>query len=80
LRLTELLLFLTPFVAFLVWWLSASAGGPSWPLLIGTGCVLVLLVGVLVWLSRENALPPNAAYVPAELQDGRIVPGHAAPR
>jgi hypothetical protein len=79
-RLTELLLFLAPFAAFIAWRLTAGSGGPSRPVLIGAACVLVVLAATLVWLSRQNALPPGTAYVPAELQDGRIVPGHAAPR
>lgn len=49
-------------------------------MLIGAACVLVLLAATLVWLSREYALPPGTVYVPAEVRDGRIVPGHAAPR
>jgi hypothetical protein len=80
LRLTELLLLLAPFAAFIAWRLSLGAGGPSRLMLIVAACVLALLGGVLVWLSREGAVPPGAAYVPAELQDGRIVPGRAVPR
>ncbi len=80
LRLTELLLLLTPFAAFIAWRLSLGAGGPSRLVLIVAACVLALLGGILVWLSREGAAPPGTAYVPAELQDGRIVPGHAVPR
>ena len=79
-RLAELLLFLTPFAAFIAWRLTAGSGGPSRALLIGAACVLAVLAGTLVWLSQRHALPPGAAYVPAELRDGRIVPGHAAPR
>ncbi len=80
LRLTELLLFLTPFAAFVAWRLTAGSGAPPRALLIGTACVLAVLAGTLVWLSRERALPPGTAYVPAQLQNGRIVPGHAAPQ
>jgi hypothetical protein len=78
--LTELLLLLTPFAAFIAWRLSLGAGGPSRLVLIVAACVLALLGGLLVWLSRVGAAPPGTAYVPAELQDGRIVPGHAVPR
>jgi hypothetical protein len=48
--------------------------------LIGATCALVVLAGMLVWLRREHALPTGAAYVPAQLQDGAIVPGHGALR
>lgn len=49
-------------------------------MLIGAACTLVVLAGMLVWLRREHALPTGAAYVPAQLQNGSIVPGHAASR
>jgi hypothetical protein len=80
LRLTELVLFLAPFVAFLAWRLTAGSGGPPRVVLIGAACALALLAGMLAWLGRERSFPPGTAYVPAELQDGRIVPGHAVPR
>jgi Family of unknown function (DUF6111) len=78
--LTEVLLFLAPFAAFVVWRVTLGGGGPSRPVLIGAICAVVLLTAMLVWLRRENAIGSGAAYVPAELKDGRIVPGHAAPR
>jgi hypothetical protein len=80
LRLTEVLLFLAPLAAFIAWRLTSDRGGPSRPVLIGAACVLVVLAGMLAWLSQEHALPPGAAYVPAELRNGAIVPGHAAPQ
>jgi hypothetical protein len=79
-RLTEVLLFLAPFAAFIAWWFSASSGGPSRPMLIAAACALVLLAGMLTWLSRERALPSGAAYVPAQLRDGQILPGRVAPQ
>lgn len=78
-RLTELLLFLTPFALFLVWRLTANTGGPPRALLMGAAGALAILAVALAWFSQHNALPPNASYVPAEVQNGRIVPGHAAP-
>ena len=80
LRLVELALFLAPFAAFATWRYMAGEGPPSVPLLVGTACVLVVLAGALVWLSRDEALPPGASYAPARLEDGKIVSGHAAPR
>ena len=35
--------------------------------------LLALMGGGLVWLRLEDAIPPNAHYVPARMQDGRIV-------
>ena len=80
LRLTEFALFLAPFAAFVVWRLMATEGGPSMGLVFAAAGALVLVAGLLFWLSREDALPPGTHYVPAQLQDGQVVPSHAAPR
>lgn len=79
-RLVELALFLTPFVAFVVWRFAAMERGPSMQLVAGTACAVALLIGALVWLSQEDALPPGTLYVPPHLEDGRVVAGHAVPR
>jgi hypothetical protein len=47
--------------------------------LIAAACAVIVMTAMLVWLSQQRAIVPGAAYVPAQLQDGRIVPGHAAP-
>jgi hypothetical protein len=73
-------MFLAPFAAFVAWRLTLGRGGPSRQILIGAACAVVLLTAVLVWLSQQRAIAPDAAYAPAELRDGRIVPGHAAPQ
>ena len=80
LRLVELALFLAPFAVFIVWRFMAMEGGPSTSVIIGAVCVLVVLTGVLIWLSKEDVVPSGVSYEPAHLEDGRIVPGHAAPR
>ncbi len=64
----------------MAWRLTLGSGGPSRALLIGAACAIALLTGMLVWLNQERALAPGTAYVPAELRDGRIVPGHADPQ
>jgi len=33
--------------------------------------------GGLAWFGVHERLPAGARYIPAELHDGRIVPGHA---
>ncbi len=79
LRLTELFLFLTPFAAIIAWRLTAVRGGPSRSVLIGAACLLAVLAATLVWLRQDRSLPAGTVYVPAKLQDGRIVPGHGEP-
>jgi hypothetical protein len=78
LRLAEIALLLAPFAAFALWRLLASGGGPT-PALVGAAAgALVLIAAALFWLTSHNALGPGEAYVPAQMQNGRIVPGHAA--
>jgi len=73
-------MFLAPFAAFVAWRLTLGSGGPPRLVLIAAACAVVLLTGMLVWLSQQRSIVPGAAYVPAELRDGHIVPGHAAPQ
>jgi hypothetical protein len=80
LRLVELALFLAPFVVFAVWRFAAMEGGPSVRVVVGAACVLALLAGSLIWLSRDDALPPGVSYEPARLEDGKVISGRAAPR
>lgn len=79
LRLTEALLFLAPFAAFLAWWLLAASGGPSPLALSVILLVLALVGGGLVWIAEHGALGPNTAYVPAHMENSRIVEGHGVP-
>lgn len=77
-RLIEIIMFLTPFVGFAVWRLVApSERPPVWLVAGGAGFVIVMLAALL-WLRAMDASDSFSAYVPAQLQNGRIVPGHAA--
>jgi hypothetical protein len=77
LRLSELALFLSPLLLFFVWRFAVARGIPSPAVVAVAAGALLALLGGLLWFSTNRALPPGAAYVPAQLQDGRIVPGHA---
>jgi Family of unknown function (DUF6111) len=79
-RYIELAFFLTPFAIFAIWRLAAPAAGPSPRVVVASAALLLLLVVALLWLRHEGTLPPGTAYVPPTLQDGRIIPGHGAPR
>jgi Family of unknown function (DUF6111) len=78
-RLTEIGLFLLPFVAFAALRLAAARGAPSAPVLGWSAAALVALLVGLVWFSHLHRLPPRDAYVPARVSDGRILPGHGMP-
>ena len=58
---------------------DGHGGGRAIPRVIAASAALVaLLLAALLWFQREGELPPDTAYVPATLQDGRIVPAHGA--
>ena len=79
-RFVELALFVAPFVFFAAWRLVGGGGGPSRKLVVMATCIVVALAGALYWFRREEAIAPGMRYVPAQLEDGRVVPGHAEPR
>jgi hypothetical protein len=77
LRLAEFALLLAPLAAFIAWRVLDASGGPSNQLLIAAALAVCVIAGTLFWLIRTEGVR-GGAYVPATLQDGRIVPGHAA--
>ena len=79
-RLAELALFLAPLAAYVLWRLTVTRGqqGPSPVLLSG---ILVGLLGFgagLAWFGVRERFATSAGYVPAVLQDGRVVQGHGS--
>ena len=78
-RLIEIVLFLTPFAAFAVLRvLRPRERVPGW-LLVAFGISLAIMLGFLLVLHQFDAADADRAYVPARLENGRVVPGHAAP-
>lgn len=80
--LTELALFLAPFVAYALFLAVTRAGvldAASWsPKLLASLAIaaLILMIGSFVYLAHFSGAPPNAAYEPAHIdEDGRFVPG-----
>lgn len=81
--LTEIALFLTPFVLYAAFLVATNANvlhSKSWaprrlaPLLI---VALVLMIGSFVVLAQFSGAPPGSTYVPAHVDgDGKFVPGH----
>jgi Family of unknown function (DUF6111) len=78
LRLTEIAMFVSPFLLFGAWRFAVARGIPSTAMVAVAAGVLMVMFGVLLWFSQEGALRRDVSYVPAQLQDGRIVPGHGA--
>ena len=78
-RLIEILLFLTPFVGFAVWRLVVPSDRPPVWLVAGAACFVLLMLGSLVWLRARDASDTFQTYVPAQLQNGQVIPAQRAP-
>jgi hypothetical protein len=84
--LTELALFLTPFVlyALFLWATKAKILHPeSWPVRHVawlTIVALVLMIGSFLVLAQFGGEPPDMVYVPAHMENGELVPGQYIPR
>jgi hypothetical protein len=78
---TEIGIFLIPFALYAVFLLASKNGvmlRTSWPvhvlakLAIGA---LLLIVLSLVLLANFSGAPPSSTYIPAHIENGRLVPG-----
>lgn len=79
--LTELAIFLIPFVAYAIFLFATRAGvftSSSWPahliakLVLGS---LVLVIISFVMLAHFSGAPPDSTYVPAHIENGKLIPG-----
>ena len=79
--LTEIGIFLIPFAVYALFLIATRSGvlvQASWPLhLLAklTFGALLLVVISFVLLAHFSGAPPNSTYVPAHIEDGRLVPG-----
>ena len=79
--LTELALFLAPFVIYAIYLWATQAGvlhPQSWPLprLVWlTVAALLLMAGSFVVLAQWGGDPKGSQYVPAHMENGQLVPG-----
>jgi hypothetical protein len=79
--LTEVALFLAPFIAYAVFLWATRAGvlhPASWTLARLAWLVmsaLLLMIGSFVVLAQFGGAPPGSTYVPAHFEDGKFVPG-----
>jgi hypothetical protein len=79
--LTEVALFLAPFLAYAIFLWATRAGvlhPASWTLpriawLLMAA--LILMIGSFVVLAQWGGAPPGSTYVPAHYEDGKFVPG-----
>ena len=83
--LTEIGIFLIPFAVYALFLLATRSGllvRSSWPvvivgrLLLGS---LLLVVISLILLAQFSGAPPNSTYVPAHIENGKLVPGAEIP-
>ena len=79
--LTELAIFLIPFVAYALFLIATRSGvltSSSWPahlvakLVLGS---LLLVVISFVFLAQFSGAPPDSTYIPAHIEDGKLVDG-----
>ena len=79
--LTELAIFLIPFVAYAIFLVATRAGvftSSSWPahliakLVMGS---LLLVIISFVLLAHFSGAPPDSTYVPAHIENGKLIPG-----
>ena len=74
----EFVVFLIPLLAFVLWRVAVARGmdGPA-PRQLAIVVIAVLTMGAfLVLFAAREALPPGR-YVPAQVRNGQIVPGHS---
>lgn len=79
--LTEIGIFLIPFAVYVLFLIATRSGllaQSSWPvnvvakLLLGS---LLLVVVSFILLAQFSGAPPHSTYVPAHIENGRLVPG-----
>jgi hypothetical protein len=79
--LTEIGIFLIPFAVyalFLIATRSSVLAQTSWPIHLVARLALgsLVLVGAsLILLAQFSGAPPNSTYIPAHVEDGKLVPG-----
>lgn len=80
--LTELALFLAPFALYALFLWATKRGGvvdlANWPLAhvlwLLVAAFLSVIIGIIA-LAQWGSAPPHSTYVPAHVEDGRLVPG-----
>jgi Family of unknown function (DUF6111) len=78
---TEILLFAAPFVLYAAFLWATRAGVldvQSWPLSRVIALAIVafaMVIGSFVYFANLTGAPPGSTYVPAHMENGKLVPG-----
>ena len=79
--LTEIGIFLIPFAVYALFLIATRSGllvQSSWPVNVIAKLVLgslLLVVASFILLAQFSGAPPHSTYIPAHLENGRLVPG-----
>jgi hypothetical protein len=79
--LTEIGIFLIPFAVYALFLMatrSSVLAQTSWPIHLVARLALgsLVLVGAsLILLAQFSGAPPNSTYIPAHVENGKLVPG-----
>ena len=76
LRVADGVVLLAPLALLALYLMTARRGGPSRGTLALLLTGLVLCGGILAWYALHERLPAGARYVPAQVRDGVLIPGH----
>ena len=83
--LTEIGIFLIPFAVYALFLIATRSGvfvQSSWPIHLIAKLVfgsLLLVVVSLVLMANFSGAPPNSTYIPAHIENGKLVPGVEMP-
>ena len=78
---TEIVLFLAPFAVYAAFLFTSRSGvfdPKSWPIrrvLLLIIVALLLVIGSFIYLAHFSGAPVGTTYVPAHLENGKLVPG-----
>ena len=79
--LTEIGIFLVPFAVYALFLIATRSGllvQSSWPIQLvaklALGSLLLVVVSFIL-LAHFSGASPNSTYVPAHIENGRLVPG-----
>jgi hypothetical protein len=79
--LTEIGIFLVPFAVYALFLIATRSGllvQSSWPIQLvaklALGSFLLVLVSFIL-LAHFSGASPNSTYIPAHIENGRLVPG-----